>query len=604
MIHFLKYGIACWVLSIPVFLFAQQKGDSIRTGDDAPKKGQLIETVSRLIIRSLVRKEPDTATVKSEEAFLPYEGKIIRKIMIKPLTFEKTVTDTASRMANTLTAVANTLHSNSKNWMIRNHLFIREGRPLNPYKLADNERYLRDLDFILDARFYIDALEHSDSVDVIVVTRDIFSLGGSIHPVDGTKTRFRLFDTNLGGWGQRLQFNVLLEEDRHPPFTYQFLYRKYSIGGSFITGEIGYTELNNGSSYGNEEEKAYYLRLDRPLVSPYTLFAGGIELSRNWSENFFRRDDFLRYRYTVNDAWLGYNIGASPRSQSRSRHFVALRTFHQHFTERPLQLPERNNALYNDRSFVLGGITFFKQNYYTTHYVYGFGRTEDIPYGHHISIYTGWTRQLRLKRAYMGVDIDRSVVNHHGDFYTLVFRAGGFINDDEPEDVATLLFGTFTSRLLVWDPLLIRQSVSAGVARIFNHRISVPLDINNEFGLRAFAADSLLGTMRFHINSETVVFTPLKLLGFRFAPFAFAEMAALSPLRQSQRPLPGKAFFGFGGGIRTRNENLVFGTVEFRVIYYPRTVENISTIAVSLRSNLRVKYSAVFVKRPDFVLYN
>ncbi len=39
--------------------------------------------------------------------------------------------------------------------MIRDHVFFREKKPLNPYLLADNERYLRDLNFIVDARIYV-----------------------------------------------------------------------------------------------------------------------------------------------------------------------------------------------------------------------------------------------------------------------------------------------------------------------------------------------------------------------------------------------------------------------------------------------------------------
>ena len=153
--------------------------------------------------------------------------------------------------------------------MIRDNLFIREDSPLNPYKLADNERHLRDLDFLLDAKFYIIPLNHSpDSVDIVVLTRDVFSLGGTINPSSTSKTSFRLYDANLGGWGQRMQFNGLVEADRDPHFAYEFLYRKNSIAGTFINATVGYTQLNTGSSYGEEQEKAYYVRFDRPLVSP------------------------------------------------------------------------------------------------------------------------------------------------------------------------------------------------------------------------------------------------------------------------------------------------------------------------------------------------
>jgi hypothetical protein len=57
-------------------------------------------------------------------------------------------------------------------------------------------------------------------------------------------------------------------------YGHEFYYSKSSLGGSLINVLAGYTQLNTGSSYGNEWEEAYYLRLDRPLVSPYSRFAG------------------------------------------------------------------------------------------------------------------------------------------------------------------------------------------------------------------------------------------------------------------------------------------------------------------------------------------
>src|SRR5690606_15597603 len=105
-------------------------------------------------------------------------------------------------------------------------------------------------------------------------TRDVFSIGGSISPGSRLKTKVSVYDANLAGWGQRVQFNGLFENARQPSFLSEFIYQKNSIGGSFVNGTIGYTQLNSASSYGPEEENAYYLRFDRPLVSPYSLFAG------------------------------------------------------------------------------------------------------------------------------------------------------------------------------------------------------------------------------------------------------------------------------------------------------------------------------------------
>lgn len=586
---------------------AQEK-DTVAT--DTTKKN-IIQTikggrVSKRLLKSITRKKQTnpTAAVRSEDAFMPFEGKIIRKIEIRHIGFDKTVYDTTRNIRNTITRVSKALHSNSREWLIRDHLFIRENRPLSPYKLADNERYLRDLDFILDSKIYVVPLRSSDSVDIVVLTRDVFSLGGSFNPSSPTKTRFRLYDTNLGGWGQRVQFNGLIENGRDPAFIYETVYRKNSIGGSFINGTVGYTQLNNASSYGDEEEKAYYIRLDRPLVSPYTTFAGGLEISRNWSENYFNKYDsiFLDYRYIVNDFWVGYNIGVRNNSTNRNRHFIAVRAFDQKFISPSDRLLELQSPTYNNRTFVLGGITFFKQNFYTASYIYGFGRTEDVPYGHSMSIYTGWSRELNRKRPYVGLEFEKAIVTRQNQFYNLALRAGGYRNNGKVEDGVMLLSGSMMSRLIPYGELLIRQSFTVDYTRIFRPKTSLPLDINNEFGIRYFVADSLWGTKRFHVNTETLVFTPISLAGFRFAPFGFGEMAMIN--NDSRSIFSKKPYFGFGGGIRTRNENLVFGTIELRFVYFPRVVQDMQTFAIRVSSNLRVKYSAGFVKPPGFVRFN
>lgn len=588
----------------------QEKGDSTDIQQDTTRAEKIINDIkeskiSRSILSSITRKnsgDPISA-VKSEEAFMPYRGKVIRKIIVRHIDFQKTVYDTTRNIRSTIARVANKLHGTSREWLIRDNLFIRENKPVNPWKLADNERYLRDLDFLLDAKFYIVPLRSPDSVDVVVLTRDVFSLGGTLNPANPSRTRIRLYDANLAGWGQRLQFNGLIEPERNPGFVYEFLYRKNSIGGTFINGTVGYTQLNTGSSYGEEEEKAYYVRFDRPLVSPYTRYAGGMELSRNWSENFFNVHDtlFRDYRYVINDFWIGYNIGANRNFEDRNRHFVAVRAFDQHFTRLPAQQRERERLLYNDQSFVLASVTFFRQDFYTARYIYGFGRTEDIPYGHSVSAITGMTRQRGIERPYFGIDAEKSLVTRLGEFYTLGLRAGGYANHAGLEDATIMVSGALTSRLIPQGAFLFRQTIRADYTRVFRQRTSIPLDINNEFGLQYFRADSLWGTKRFNIHTETLAFSPWQLLGFRFAPFAFGQMALISGNEQSifQRP-----YFGFGGGIRTRNENLIFGTVELRLIYYPRTVEDISSFNVRVTTNLRIKYSAGFVRAPDFVRYN
>ncbi|HWA32614.1 MAG TPA: hypothetical protein VG737_00720, partial [Cyclobacteriaceae bacterium] len=62
-------------------------------------------------------------------------------------------------------------------------------------------------------------------------------------------------------------------------------------------------------------------------------------------------------------------------------------------------------------------------------------------------------------------------------------------------------------------------------------------------------------------------------------------------------------FSGISAGIRTRNENLIFNTIEARIFYYPRVVENVSHVGFRIQTNLRIRYPTALVNAPS-TLYN
>ncbi len=596
----LRGSLLLCFLILSTFLYAQVdtvKRDTTRLIDKI-QHSRASEALMHSITRSNLG---DTIfNAKSEDIFMRHQGRIIRHIYINHIGFDKTMYDTTRNFKNVITRVGNALHSNTKDWVIRDNLFISEGDQLNPYKLADNERYLRDLGFILDARIKVKRVR-GDSVDLIVTTRDVFSLGASASPRDPTRYKFKIRDNNLAGWGQRLQINGLVQGDRDPIFGSDIIYTKSSLGGTLTNLSVGFTTLNTGSSYGEENEYAAYLRLDRPLISPYSRLAGGLELSHNWSANTFHAEDslFRRYNYNVTDLWGGYNIGINSNIKNRVRHFISARIFQQKFPDRPIQ--DSLNPIYNDQKFVLGQFTFFKQNFYKTRYIYGFGRTEDVPYGYNISLVTGWTSQLYLKRFYLGTNVEHTIANKKGDFYQYLFRGGLFLRESELQDVSLLFSASINTRLYMYKHVTFRQYFRLGYTAIINHKINPLLYLDNDYGVHGLSADSLRGVQRVGFHTETVFYTKWKLLGFRFAPLVFGDIGFLP--KGTRHIFYSEPYYGLGLGIRTRNENLIFGTVEARCSFYPR-VEDGSYFKLSLRTNLKIKSTGNLVRAPGFNQYN
>src|SRR5688500_19780135 len=80
--------------------------------------------IAQEILGSVTRKPSSESVIniKSEVAFLPFNGKIIRQILINHIDFEKSITDTSRNIRNSIVRIGNALHNTSKEWVVRDHV--------------------------------------------------------------------------------------------------------------------------------------------------------------------------------------------------------------------------------------------------------------------------------------------------------------------------------------------------------------------------------------------------------------------------------------------------------------------------------------------------
>jgi hypothetical protein len=563
-----------------------------------------------LAINSITRGHEDTTatTIKSTDHFMPYDGKIIRHIYIQKFGFEKAFTDTSKSINYLGTRILNYLHKDSRDWVIRNNIFVSEKTALDPYKLADNERFLRSLSFIQDARIEILPIPNEkDSVDLEVITKDLFSISGEVNGASNNNFQVTASEDNLFGMGQRIQGSTLFQTNRSPTFGYEFAYQKYSIAKTFVNASVIYSTINNNLADGSKNVTSKFIQFNRPLISEFMHMAGGLSIGTNESFNSYVQPDSLFYKYANStfDAWLGYALGGNknPSSTSyRDRKFLSLRYFQNNFEQTPYQIGHQYNSKFNDREALLAQFTFFKQDFFKTNYIFGFGTTEDIPHGYNISLTTGWYRQLDLRRLYGGVEINKYVSSKKGDFFQYFLRGGGFLWHNNVQDASVLLGISAYSRLFLIGHLKMRQYLNISYTRLFNNVALDPLRINNPFGLRYFNSDSTTGQRRMGFHQENFFFLKYKLFGFKFAPFTFVDATLLTPEHENFSKT--QIYYGLGGGVRTRNENLVFGTVEFRFVYFPNNLPFNNPFKVLSTINLQFRYNNTYVHAPDIVQLN
>ncbi len=602
-----------------------QKTDSLKV----PEKTNIFHYAMRMIRKNSADSlnNEGLLTTRGEAAFIPYEGKTIRHIFINRYGFDQSFTDTANRIKYGGTKVLNRLHRVTREWAIRNNLFIKPNTPLLAFRLADNERYLRSLDYIRDARILVKpvldtvteaypfnaalyaelASLNVDSVDIYIVTKDLFSITGELGSLTTEKLKLRFSEGNFLGMAQKIQVSALAETNRMPASGAGATYTKYNIAGTFIDASAGATFINRNLYDQSTDEHAYFISLQRPLISQFTHLAGGISAGHYQTYNDYNKSSRFFYDYAYNnfDAWLGYNTGVEKFIKDRNRkakQVVSMRYFNTNFTRTPLQVGDSLNFRFNDKQAVLGQVTFFKQQFYKTNYLLGFGTTEDIPYGYNVALTTGWYRQSFLNRAYAGVDANKYVITGRADIIQYFLRAGTFLYRKELQDASILGGLSGYSRLILLNKLKMRQYFLVSYARQFNRVGREPLNLSNPFGVRYFNADSTFGYQRLSLHSETIAFINYRLFGFKFSPFIFGDIAMITP--ENEHFIKSGTYYGIGGGVRVRNENLIFGTTELRMAYFPRRTKSTNMFEGTLRINIAFKYNSNYVRKPEIIQLN
>jgi hypothetical protein len=82
----------------------------------------------------------------------------------------------------------------------------------------------------------------------------------------------------------------------------------------------------------------------------------------------------------------------------------------------------------------------------------------------------------------------------------------------------------------------------------------------------------------------------------------FGDLSLLTP--QNQPFSKSGLYDGVGAGIRTRNENLIFNTIELRMVYFPVPTPQNNTFKIMLSTGLQFRYNSTYVRQPDVVSLN
>ncbi len=154
--------------------------------------------------------------------------------------------------------LADRLHVETRETVIRRELLFKEGDPADPDVLYESERNLRRLHF-LHENTRIETVPRADGrVDVVVHTRDVWTTRPAVSfkkEGDRTTGRFSFVEDNLLGRGKSASLDFKKELDRNSGGVQ---YSDPRLWGSWWTSNASYSSRSDGLLYALDAERPFY----------------------------------------------------------------------------------------------------------------------------------------------------------------------------------------------------------------------------------------------------------------------------------------------------------------------------------------------------------
>jgi hypothetical protein len=530
--------------------------------------------LAKLLRSILVPEKPAAASKKqelktSDKRYTNYQNKIIRHIDIIVLgPFGYNVTQNYAHPINWFQKAGDNIHYNTREWVVRDKLLFREGDTANAFKIAESERLIRSNNYIFDSRINVTPIPHSDSVDVMVIVQDVFDLtGGASGDPLHQNGNVSASDINFLGLGHRI--NAVIGYD--PTLTYKWTvnsqYIVNQISNSYITAEMHYKLSNYYQDYGFSVSRGFY--------STNVHWAGGYAMDFVQEPYAFQTEDTVTHsgihNYNQQDAWVGYAFNPAYRNRSikqKSQIITSARVLRKQYLQYNTDSNDVIQRYHND-VLILGAIGYSYRNYYRDRYIFGFGRTEDIPLGYLFVLTGGMDFASIYTRPYLGFKASYGINNENLGYLFLDLEGGAFIQDNEAKEGVLSAQALYFTNVIPVGGWKIRQYLWNRFTMGINRFPDEFVNIDNGQGIRSFNSPFAYGTQKFVANYEADFFTPFKPLGFQMVGVLYVDAGLVGTNRQ---PLYNSLLYqGYGIGFRMKNEHLIFNAIELSFRYFPNS---------------------------------
>ena len=552
--------------------FAQEKPDTTVTGvykkiEDYSSRHQFTKLIHGFLLKPVTTSVavppavPDNLPI---DPYTPYEGKIIRSIIITTLDpFGFLLNDTNAHPRSYFEKGGNALHIKTQNSVIRNRMLVRENDRFDSLLVKESERLIRSQSYIHDV--VVSAVPtgiNSDSVDVYVRVSDLWSIipDGALSSESLT---FKLTEKNLGGLGHTVSGS----------YWQNYLNGKNAFSAYYFVPNIKNSYVSVRLAYVIDENKDYIkgLYLERPFFSPVARWAGGISVSQQKLTGWIYKNDttrlYLQSKANIQDYWAAaaWQVFKGRSVTERTTKLILSgRIFSTRFLEKPIEQPDIMEY-YTSEKFFMSGLGISSRKYVKQSYIFRFGTPEDVPVGITYGIVGGY--QLKNhERWYWGLNHSWGNFFKWGYFGTHV-EYGTFTNASNPTQGALKFSMNYFSGLFSIGNWKFRQFVKPELTIGFNRASYDRLTLNDGYGLNGFNSDVLSGTHRFLLVIQTQSYAPWNFIGFRFGPFLNLSLGMLG--NEISGFQHSRMYPQIGMGVLIRNDYLVVRNIQLSFAFYP-----------------------------------
>jgi len=494
------------------------------------------------------------------------EGKIIRNINIVTLDpFGYSEIDSTRKPRNWVEKNGNSIHIKTKKLAIRNVLLIRENKPLDSLLVKESLRLIRTQSYINRVAITTKLIaKNGDSVDIFIRVLDTWSLLPRLEVTD-SKFNFRLNERNFFGSGHTLnsQYQKRYTDGKS---AYNLEYIVPNIKNTFVkTALIYFKDLDD--NFGKT------IVIDRPFYSPFTKWAGGVNLSQQFRSDTLSDVNLVyarqNFKYNSQDFWAGYAFRISKENNENYRVtnlIVSGRLLNVEYLESPT-LEYDPIDFYSSEHFFLSGIGISTRKYVQDKYIFKNGIVEDVPIGKIYGITAGYQIKNNRERFYLGGQASFGNYFKWG-FLSLNFELGTFFNKSVSDQTAFTFQANYFTNLFEIGKWKVRQFIKPQLTIGINRQKTIgdQLSINEDYGIQGFRS-ALYGNQKAMLTFQTQTYSPWNVFGFRLNPFFNYTIASLGD--EANGLLESKAYSKIGFGLIITNDYLVFRTFQISLAYFP-----------------------------------